>query len=73
MWRNPGSAEETHLLDSKVLFELFEGRDKKEGVDSFLQKRKAEFTGTMEKDKPSVWPWWKKVETKAMEKKKAKL
>jgi enoyl-CoA hydratase/carnithine racemase len=73
MWKNPGGAEETHLLDSKVLFELFEGRDKKEGVESFLQKRKADFKGTMAEDKPSVWPWGKKVETKVIEKEKAKL
>jgi len=58
MWKNPGSAEETHLVDSMVLFELFGGRDKKEGVESFLEKRKPKFNGRMEVDAPSVWPWW---------------
>lgn len=26
MWRNPGSAEETHLVDSAVLYHMFSGR-----------------------------------------------
>jgi enoyl-CoA hydratase/carnithine racemase len=34
MWRGPATAEETHLLDSRVLLELFGGEDKKEGVTS---------------------------------------
>lgn len=67
MWRNPGSAEETHLLDSKILLELFDGLDKKEGIDSFLQKREANFKGNMVDNAPSVWPWWTPVDTKASE------
>jgi enoyl-CoA hydratase/carnithine racemase len=67
MWRGPGTAEGTHLLDSKVLFELFQGKDKKEGIDSFLEKRKPDFKGTMERDAPSVWPWWEPLNVKAPE------
>lgn len=26
MWRNPGSAEATHLVDSSVLFHMFSGK-----------------------------------------------
>jgi len=63
IWRNPGTAEETHLLDSKLLIELFNGKDKKEGIDSFLEKREPRFKGNMEKDAPSAWPWWKNIET----------
>lgn len=78
MWRGPGSAEGAHLLDSKVMLELVRGRDKKEGVESFLEKRKPEFKGTMERDAPGVWPWWEKVDIKPPEtiesvKEKAKL
>jgi enoyl-CoA hydratase/carnithine racemase len=76
MWRNPGTAEQTHLLDSKILLELFDGKDKQEGVDSFLQKRQAEFKGSMENNAPAAWPWWDMIETRApptVEELKAKL
>ena len=68
IWRNPGTAEETHLLDSRILLDLFNGRDKKEGVYSFLEKREPKFEGSMAKDAPSSWPWWKKIETEVHEK-----
>lgn len=65
MWRNPGTVEQTHLLDSKILLELFDGKDKKEGIDSFLQKRPADFRGNMIENAPAVWPWWDPIDTKA--------
>lgn len=34
MWRGPRTAEETHLLDSKILLELFGAQDKKDGIRS---------------------------------------
>ncbi|KAH6702959.1 enoyl-CoA hydratase/isomeras-like protein [Leptodontidium sp. MPI-SDFR-AT-0119] len=61
MWRGPGSAEATHLLDSKILIGLFGGEDKREGVRSFLEKRSPRFEGTME-GAPGVWPWWEGVD-----------
>ena len=67
MWRGPGTAEGTHLLDSKVLLELFGGRDKREGVESFLEKRAPTFEGSMEGDAPGVWPWWEPIDTKVPE------
>jgi enoyl-CoA hydratase/carnithine racemase len=63
MWRNPGSAEKTHLLDSKILLDLFNGKDQQEGVDSFLQKRQAAFKGNMADNAPAVWPWWDPIDT----------
>lgn len=33
-------------------------RDNKEGVKAFLEKRPVDFTGTLEKDAPAVYPWW---------------
>lgn len=61
MWRNPGTAEEAHLLDSRIIYELFSTPDNKEGVKSFLEKRKVEFKGTMERDAPMAYPWWSPV------------
>ncbi|KAK4988489.1 hypothetical protein LTR50_003893 [Elasticomyces elasticus] len=62
MYRGPDGAEKTHLLDSKILYELISGSDNKEGVKSFLEKRPARFTGTMEKDAPAAYPWWDPVD-----------
>ncbi|KAB8304280.1 hypothetical protein EYC80_003692 [Monilinia laxa] len=62
MWRVPGTAEETHLLDSKILLELFRKGDK-EGIQSFIEKRDPEFKDNMQENAPSVWPWWKPVDT----------
>lgn len=58
IFRGPGSPEEAHLLESKVLYDLFRGKDVAEGVRSFLEKRDPEFKGTMEDNAPSVYPWW---------------
>jgi enoyl-CoA hydratase/carnithine racemase len=62
MWRNPGTAEETHLLDSRIIYEMFSSSDNKEGVKAFLEKRPVNFTGTVEKDAPGAYPWWTPVD-----------
>jgi enoyl-CoA hydratase/carnithine racemase len=67
MWRGPGTAEGTHLLDSKVLFEIFKSRDKQEGIDSFLQKRDPVFKDNVQDNGPSAWPWWEPVDTESPE------
>ncbi|KAK5109362.1 hypothetical protein LTR62_007132 [Meristemomyces frigidus] len=63
MYRDTGSAEGQHLLDSKVIYELFGSKDNTEGVQSFLQKRQVKFTGTMVEDAPASWPWFQPVDT----------
>jgi len=75
IWRGPDNMEESQLLTSKVLIDLYKGRDREEGVNSFLQKRRANFGGTMDKDAPRVWPWWKEVDVSVSQDKnnKAKL
>ncbi|KAF7195051.1 Enoyl-CoA hydratase AFT3-1 [Pseudocercospora fuligena] len=63
IWRNPGSIEETHLVDSAVLYHMFTHRDCVEGVQSFFEKRPPKFQATLEKDGPSVYPWYTEVDT----------
>ncbi|KUJ16977.1 ClpP/crotonase [Mollisia scopiformis] len=63
MWRGPGSAEESHLVDSAVLYHMFSNRDQREGVSSFLEKRRPRFEATVEEDAPPTFPWWVEVDT----------
>lgn len=63
MYRNPGSAEATHLMDSAVIYGLFGGKDNNEGVKSFMEKRDPKFTATMREDAPSAYPWWDPIDT----------
>ncbi|KAK1813442.1 hypothetical protein LTR12_012168 [Friedmanniomyces endolithicus] len=63
MYRDTGSAEGQHLLDSKLIYEMFGSKDNTEGVQSFLQKRPAEFVGSMQQDAPGSWPWYNPIET----------
>lgn len=58
MYRNPDTPEGAHLLDSKLVYELFSSKDNKEGVQAFLQKRQVNFQGTMQNDAPQAYPWW---------------
>lgn len=58
IYRGPGSPEEAHLLESKILYDLFTGRDFAEGVGSFLEKRAPRWEGRLPGDGPSAWPWW---------------
>jgi len=63
MWRGKPSAEETHLLDSAILYHMFANPDCKEGVQSFMEKRPAKFSATLEKDGPPLYPWQTEVDT----------
>lgn len=62
MYRDTGSAEGQHLLDSRVIYELFSSKDNKEGVASFLEKRAPDFKGSMQKDAPISYPWWTPID-----------
>lgn len=73
MWRGPDSPEETHLLESGVLYHMFRGRDQKEGVSAFLEKRKPEFKATLEEDAPREYPWWSGVDIDPKTKGESKL
>ncbi|RMZ67498.1 enoyl- hydratase [Pyrenophora seminiperda CCB06] len=63
MFRDRGSAEGQHLLDSRVIYELFGSADNTEGVQSFMEKRQAVFTGTMETTNVTGYPWWMPLDT----------
>ena len=62
VWRNPGTAEGAHLLDSRIIYELFGTPDNKEGVQSFMEKRPVKFQGVLEKDAPKAYPWWTPID-----------
>lgn len=38
-------------------------RDNSEGVKSFLEKRPANFTGTMDNTNVTGYPWWMPIDT----------
>ncbi|TLD36286.1 3-hydroxypropionyl-coenzyme A dehydratase [Venturia nashicola] len=63
IWRNPGSAESTHLLDSKIMWELYGSADSAEGVKSFMEKRAVKFTDSVINDAPGTYPWWDQINT----------
>ena len=59
LWRGSGngSPEEQHLLESRTIRSLGQGKDAAEGVKSFMQKRQPNFTGTLGEDLPDWVPW----------------
>ncbi len=61
MWRDAGSAEGQHLLDSRVISGLFGGRENEEGIKSFFEKRSPNFKGTLDEDAPAYYPWWNQI------------
>lgn len=63
IYRGADSPEEAHLLESRLFHGLFRGKDAKEGVDSFMEKRQPEFKGDMEDGLP-YYPWWTPVDVK---------
>jgi enoyl-CoA hydratase/carnithine racemase len=64
MWRNPGSAEGAHLLDSELMWELYDKEDKKEGINAFIEKRSPAMKGDLKVGMPSNVPWWEGIETR---------
>jgi len=60
------SPEMAHLVDSKAIYWAGRQPDAKEGVVSFLEKRKPNFTMSIEKDLPDFYPWWNEISTRSM-------
>ncbi len=49
---------EAHKVDSRAMFYTSISADGKEGVDSFTEKRPANFQNKVSTDMPAFYPWW---------------
>jgi enoyl-CoA hydratase/carnithine racemase len=60
MWRLSSTDHpmEAHKIDSRAIYRLSRGADAKEGIASFLEKRKAMYPGKVSADMPDFYPWW---------------
>jgi enoyl-CoA hydratase/carnithine racemase len=60
MWRLAGADHpmEAHRIDSRAIYRLSRGADAKEGIASFLEKRKPMYPGKVSADMPDFYPWW---------------
>jgi enoyl-CoA hydratase/carnithine racemase len=60
MWKMLGADHpmEAHKLDSRMIHALGQTPDAYEGVQSFLEKRPAQFKGRVSTDLPQPYPWW---------------
>ncbi|KAJ5305898.1 hypothetical protein N7508_004913 [Penicillium antarcticum] len=63
MWRDTGSAEAAHLIESHVIYHMFAAPDQKEGVSAFFEKRKPNFRTNLDENPPANVPWWTEVDT----------
>ncbi|KAF4301872.1 hypothetical protein GTA08_BOTSDO09782 [Botryosphaeria dothidea] len=70
IWRNGGSAEMAHLVDSPLLADMFGGKDHAEAKRAFFKREKAKFKDELAKNAPRTYPWW--TETSVDRKPKAK-
>jgi enoyl-CoA hydratase/carnithine racemase len=60
MWRLSSTDHpmEAHKIDSRAIYRLSRGADAKEGIASFLEKRRAMYPGKVSADMPDFYPWW---------------
>ncbi|MFN3863022.1 MAG: crotonase/enoyl-CoA hydratase family protein [Erythrobacter sp.] len=60
MWRLSSTDHpiEAHKIDSRAIYRLSRSADAKEGIASFLEKRRAIYPGKVSTDMPDFYPWW---------------
>jgi enoyl-CoA hydratase/carnithine racemase len=60
MWKMLGADHpmEAHKIDSRGVYFTGKSADAHEGVQSFLEKRPAQFSGKVSTDMPEFFPWW---------------
>ena len=60
LWRMLGADHpmEAHKIDSRAIYHTGKSADAKEGINSFLEKRPANFTDTPGNNMPDFYPWW---------------
>ena len=62
MWKMLGADHpmEAHKIESRGIYHRGRSADAGEGVESFLEKRPAEFKQNVSNDMPEFFPWWDK-------------
>ncbi|PGG95245.1 hypothetical protein AJ79_10170 [Helicocarpus griseus UAMH5409] len=60
IWKNASTAEEAHLIDSPILFDMFGGRDHLEAKRA-LFKEKPRFVDDLESNALRTYPWWREL------------
>lgn len=60
MWRMAGADHpmQAHRVDSRGIYAMGKSADVREGVESFLEKRKPHFPMKPSTDMPDFFPWW---------------
>ena len=51
-----------HRIDSRSIYRLSRSADAREGVQSFLEKRPAQYPDTVSGNMPDFYPWWEEPE-----------
>jgi enoyl-CoA hydratase/carnithine racemase len=60
MWRMLGADHpmEAHKIESRAIYARGASADAKEGVTSFLEKRRADYPDKVSTGMPPFFPWW---------------
>jgi len=66
MWKMLGADHpmKAHQIDSRGVYFTGKSADAQEGVNSFLEKRPANYPGQVSRDMPEFFPWWEEREFK---------